>query len=207
MATSKNTARTHKIIAPAKQEKPERYSRKQVDYSLLDDVGEYMDCCPPTCYFHTDLMFYIYSNTGHGVKLSQSDRRQSRTSTKKKQPSPTTTQPSSLRSKPPTRSNIKPPPPPVPPPMPPSLPSGADTYASIGGVDQGIPPPPPPVQSSPVVASSKVVVQPPMAPPPPPMIGGGGTSPPPPPPFPNTNLPPPQGQGEDTYEAVDGKKL
>ena len=44
LATSKNTTRTHKIIAPAKQEKPERYSRKPVDYSILDDVGEYLEC-------------------------------------------------------------------------------------------------------------------------------------------------------------------
>jgi hypothetical protein len=40
LATSKNTTRTHKIIAPAKQEKAERYTRKPVDYSILDDIGK-----------------------------------------------------------------------------------------------------------------------------------------------------------------------
>ena len=40
LATSKNTGRTHRIIAPAEQEKPRRYSRKPIDYSLLDDIGK-----------------------------------------------------------------------------------------------------------------------------------------------------------------------
>ncbi|KAM9830985.1 abl interactor 2b isoform X7 [Syngnathus typhle] len=39
LTTNKNTSRTHKIIAPANQERPVRYIRKPVDYSLLDDMG------------------------------------------------------------------------------------------------------------------------------------------------------------------------
>ncbi|XP_061821169.1 abl interactor 1a isoform X14 [Nerophis lumbriciformis] len=39
LTTNKNTARTHKIIAPANMERPVRYIRKPVDYTVLDDVG------------------------------------------------------------------------------------------------------------------------------------------------------------------------
>uniref|UniRef100_A0A673G106 Abl interactor 2-like n=1 Tax=Sinocyclocheilus rhinocerous TaxID=307959 RepID=A0A673G106_9TELE len=39
LTTNKNTSRTHKIIAPANPERPVRYIRKPVDYSLLDDLG------------------------------------------------------------------------------------------------------------------------------------------------------------------------
>ncbi|XP_005730541.1 abl interactor 1a isoform X10 [Maylandia zebra] len=39
LTTNKNTARTHKIIAPANMERPVRYIRKPIDYTLLDDVG------------------------------------------------------------------------------------------------------------------------------------------------------------------------
>ncbi len=39
LTTNKNTARTHKIIAPANIERPVRYIRKPVDYNVLDDVG------------------------------------------------------------------------------------------------------------------------------------------------------------------------
>ncbi|TRY83702.1 hypothetical protein DNTS_034394, partial [Danionella cerebrum] len=39
LTTNKNTCRTHKIIAPANPERPVRYIRKPVDYSVLDDVG------------------------------------------------------------------------------------------------------------------------------------------------------------------------
>uniref|UniRef100_A0A8B9XPK9 Abl interactor 1 n=1 Tax=Bos mutus grunniens TaxID=30521 RepID=A0A8B9XPK9_BOSMU len=34
-----NTSRTHKIIAPANMERPVRYIRKPIDYTVLDDVG------------------------------------------------------------------------------------------------------------------------------------------------------------------------
>ncbi|XP_051986372.1 abl interactor 2-like isoform X5 [Xyrauchen texanus] len=39
LTTNKNTSRTHKIIAPANPERPVRYIRKPLDYSMLDDVG------------------------------------------------------------------------------------------------------------------------------------------------------------------------
>ncbi|XP_028821022.1 abl interactor 1a isoform X7 [Denticeps clupeoides] len=39
LTTNKNTSRTHKIIAPANVERPVRYIRKPVDYTVLDDVG------------------------------------------------------------------------------------------------------------------------------------------------------------------------
>ena len=37
--TNKNTSRTHKIIAPANLERPVRYIRKPIDYTILDDIG------------------------------------------------------------------------------------------------------------------------------------------------------------------------
>lgn len=39
LTTSKNTTRQHRIIAPANQERPIKYIRKPIDYSVLDDVG------------------------------------------------------------------------------------------------------------------------------------------------------------------------
>ncbi|XP_055072510.1 abl interactor 2a isoform X7 [Misgurnus anguillicaudatus] len=39
LTTNKNTSRTHKIIAPASPERPVRYIRKPLDYSILDDIG------------------------------------------------------------------------------------------------------------------------------------------------------------------------
>ncbi|KAE8595944.1 hypothetical protein XENTR_v10015919 [Xenopus tropicalis] len=39
LTTNKNTARSHKIIAPANMERPVRYIRKPIDYTVLDDVG------------------------------------------------------------------------------------------------------------------------------------------------------------------------
>ncbi|XP_031662828.1 abl interactor 1 isoform X1 [Oncorhynchus kisutch] len=39
LTTNKNTSRTHKIIAPGNIERPVRYIRKPIDYTLLDDVG------------------------------------------------------------------------------------------------------------------------------------------------------------------------
>ena len=39
LTTIKNTSRTHKIIAPANMERPVRYIRKPIDYTVLDDVG------------------------------------------------------------------------------------------------------------------------------------------------------------------------
>ncbi|XP_052004009.1 abl interactor 2-like isoform X2 [Xyrauchen texanus] len=39
LTTNKNTSRTHKIIAPANPERPVRYIRKSIDYSVMDDIG------------------------------------------------------------------------------------------------------------------------------------------------------------------------
>ncbi|XP_051998956.1 abl interactor 2a isoform X2 [Xyrauchen texanus] len=39
LTTNKNTFRTHKIIAPANPERPVRYIRKSIDYSVMDDIG------------------------------------------------------------------------------------------------------------------------------------------------------------------------
>ncbi|XP_073796231.1 abl interactor 1a isoform X5 [Danio rerio] len=45
LTTNKNTARTHKIIAPANVERPVRYIRKPIDYNVLDDVGHGVKVC------------------------------------------------------------------------------------------------------------------------------------------------------------------
>uniref|UniRef100_A0A7N6AT36 Abl-interactor 2a n=1 Tax=Anabas testudineus TaxID=64144 RepID=A0A7N6AT36_ANATE len=39
LTTNKNTSRSHKIVAPANPERPVRYIRKPIDYSVLDDTG------------------------------------------------------------------------------------------------------------------------------------------------------------------------
>ncbi|XP_066134916.1 abl interactor 2 isoform X12 [Saccopteryx bilineata] len=39
LTTNKNTVRTHKIIAPTNLERPVRYIRKPIDYTILDDIG------------------------------------------------------------------------------------------------------------------------------------------------------------------------
>uniref|UniRef100_A0A8D3AFU8 Abl-interactor 2a n=1 Tax=Scophthalmus maximus TaxID=52904 RepID=A0A8D3AFU8_SCOMX len=39
LTTNKNTCRSHKIVAPASQERPVRYIRKPIDYGVLDDTG------------------------------------------------------------------------------------------------------------------------------------------------------------------------
>ncbi|TRY58500.1 hypothetical protein DNTS_004916 [Danionella cerebrum] len=39
LTTNKNTSRTHKIIAPPNLERPVRYIRKPIDFTVLDDVG------------------------------------------------------------------------------------------------------------------------------------------------------------------------
>ncbi|EGV97843.1 Abl interactor 1 [Cricetulus griseus] len=46
LTTNKNTSRTHKIIAPANMERPVRYIRKPIDYTVLDDVGHGVKLTP-----------------------------------------------------------------------------------------------------------------------------------------------------------------
>uniref|UniRef100_A0A8C5ULA5 Abl interactor 2 n=1 Tax=Microcebus murinus TaxID=30608 RepID=A0A8C5ULA5_MICMU len=45
LTTNKNTSRTHKIIAPANLERPVRYIRKPIDYTILDDIGHGVKVC------------------------------------------------------------------------------------------------------------------------------------------------------------------
>lgn len=42
LTTNKNNARQHRIIAPANQERPIKYIRKPIDFTVLDDVGHGM---------------------------------------------------------------------------------------------------------------------------------------------------------------------
>lgn len=52
LTTNKNTSRTHKIIAPANPERPVRYIRKPIDYSMLDDLGHGVKVgLKPVCVF------------------------------------------------------------------------------------------------------------------------------------------------------------
>ncbi|XP_055361282.1 abl interactor 2-like isoform X7 [Betta splendens] len=39
LTTNKNTSHSHKIVAPANPERPVRFIRKPIDYSVLDDIG------------------------------------------------------------------------------------------------------------------------------------------------------------------------
>lgn len=39
LTANKSTLRQHKILAPASQERPVKYIRRPIDYTLLDDVG------------------------------------------------------------------------------------------------------------------------------------------------------------------------
>ena len=49
LASSKMTGRTHRIIAPAEQEKAMRYARRPTDYSILDNIGIIMLKIGPQC--------------------------------------------------------------------------------------------------------------------------------------------------------------
>ena len=51
LATSKTTGRTHRIIAPAEQEKAKRYMRKPTDFTILDDIGK-------TCSLHFQFLAF-----------------------------------------------------------------------------------------------------------------------------------------------------
>lgn len=39
LTANKVVTRQHKIVVPAQQEKPQRYIRRPIDYSVLDDLG------------------------------------------------------------------------------------------------------------------------------------------------------------------------
>uniref|UniRef100_A0A8C6ZCC5 Abl interactor 2 n=1 Tax=Nothoprocta perdicaria TaxID=30464 RepID=A0A8C6ZCC5_NOTPE len=69
LTTNKNTSRTHKIIAPANLERPVRYIRKPIDYTILDDIGHGVKVgdivktaklqIPCLCVFSKFLMFFM----------------------------------------------------------------------------------------------------------------------------------------------------
>ncbi|XP_076064335.1 abl interactor 2-like isoform X2 [Oratosquilla oratoria] len=44
LTTNKTTARQYKILAPANTEKPIKYVRKPIDYTVLDDIGHGVRC-------------------------------------------------------------------------------------------------------------------------------------------------------------------
>uniref|UniRef100_A0A8B9L5H2 Abl-interactor 1b n=1 Tax=Astyanax mexicanus TaxID=7994 RepID=A0A8B9L5H2_ASTMX len=77
LTTNKNTSRTHKIIAPGNMERPVRYIRKPIDYTLLDDVGHGVKVSTsfagsenpmplPVIFYSTDetLIHFLYSCSG-----------------------------------------------------------------------------------------------------------------------------------------------
>lgn len=208
LASTKSTGRTHRIIAPAEQEKPVRYSRRTTDYSLLDQLG-------------------------HGVKTSDRQDSRRRQSSKKVKPQQQQAANRGSQRQPVAGTTrraplIKPPPPPVPPPMPPSVPSSElgptpppsvpvpPATPSLPG-DGAIVPPPPPPPGMPSVPSPTGIPPPPplpgfVSPPPYPSMGGQVPTPPPPPAL-NAhdgamNLPPPdlippsEVDGGSTYESV-----
>lgn len=39
LTANKTVSRQHKIVAPAQQEKQQRYTRRPIDYSVLDELG------------------------------------------------------------------------------------------------------------------------------------------------------------------------
>ncbi len=47
LTTNKSGARQYKIIAPANPERPAKYVRKPIDYSILDDIGHGVKIAPP----------------------------------------------------------------------------------------------------------------------------------------------------------------
>lgn len=202
LASSKPTGRTHRIIAPAEQEKLLRYTRRTTDYSVLD-------------------------NLGHGVKTS--DRQDIRRRSTKKQSQTSKGNERTITGTGTTRRTplTKPPPPPVPPPVPPSVPSDAafdagppvpppTVPAAVPPPEVPLPPPitdmasplvPPPPQGFPSSPTSPNIPPPPPClvpptPPPPPVLTGAVISPPPPPPLPNSGGTPPSSDGAETYESI-----
>ena len=47
LTTNKSISRQYKIIAPANPERPIKYVRKPIDYSVLDDIGHGVRVAPP----------------------------------------------------------------------------------------------------------------------------------------------------------------
>uniref|UniRef100_A0A8C8D0D6 Abl-interactor 2b n=1 Tax=Oncorhynchus tshawytscha TaxID=74940 RepID=A0A8C8D0D6_ONCTS len=83
LTTNKNTSRTHKIIAPANPERPVRYIRKPIDYSLLDDMGHGVKVGSSGALTFTDWIpddsrFLFFSGSSGGSHPSSSSRSSSR---------------------------------------------------------------------------------------------------------------------------------
>lgn len=76
LTTNKNTSRTHKIIAPANLERPVRYIRKPIDYTILDDIGHgvkvgdivkvlQIDCCLASKCVKACIVTYHFPTSQH----------------------------------------------------------------------------------------------------------------------------------------------
>uniref|UniRef100_A0A4W6EQ78 Abl interactor 2 n=1 Tax=Lates calcarifer TaxID=8187 RepID=A0A4W6EQ78_LATCA len=74
LTTNKNTSRSHKIVAPANPERPVRYIRKPIDYSVLDDIGHGVKV---VIMMETMIMSFNYGSSG-GSHPSSSSRSSSR---------------------------------------------------------------------------------------------------------------------------------
>lgn len=72
LTTNKNTARTHKIIAPANMERPVRYIRKPIDYTVLDDVGHGVKVTISSLFFVFWDLFCFRSTPQSDLCLTQS---------------------------------------------------------------------------------------------------------------------------------------
>ena len=163
LASSKNTTRGHKIIAPSQREQPKRYQRQPIDYNALDNVGHGSKSTAPP---ESKRTASVRSSRGSSVS-----------STTPNPPPPTapkavTTGTLRVRAK-----NQPPPSAPPPPPEIPKVPNGPPPP-----VLPNVAPPPPPIVNAP---GSPIDLPPP--PPPPPMPADLDTmSPEPPPPPPMT---------------------
>ncbi|CAB3998880.1 abl interactor 1 isoform X6 [Paramuricea clavata] len=161
LASSKNTTRGHKIIAPSQREQPKRYQRQPIDYNALDNVGH-----------------------GFQSAAAESKRNPSVRSSRGSTASPTTPTPPPTAPKAVTtgtlRVRAKNQPPPSAPPPPPEVPK-APNGPPPPPVLPNIAPPPPPMVNAP---GSPVDLPPP---PPPPSIPTDlepmSPEPPPPPPM------------------------
>ncbi|TMS09728.1 Abl interactor 1 [Larimichthys crocea] len=71
LTTNKNTSRTHKIIAPGNMERPVRYIRKPIDYTLLDDVGHGCQNRFGTAHHANEASFMDAANDGFLAKSMQ----------------------------------------------------------------------------------------------------------------------------------------
>ena len=64
LTTNKSLNRQYKIIAPANQERPVKYVRKPIDYSILDDIGHGVRVVQPPHmqHFQVHMIFVLLLN-------------------------------------------------------------------------------------------------------------------------------------------------